>query len=209
MSFIVSMDTALIDSIFSQEHRMTYETTLPEEREADLPYPVERVYEKIGKLPPIEADMLVLYFFQNKDQSDIGHIFSLTQGDVSYRLKRARQRLKYLLESPDLELDQMRADLEPHMPNEKPGERDDYLEIMLGMWETTSQSVVARRMSTTQGRVRYRFMRGLKILSEKAVEHPHLDVYVGVFTRISKSYNILNELNSSSKENPVFDPLVA
>jgi DNA-directed RNA polymerase specialized sigma24 family protein len=193
-NFIVSMENSLIDNIFSQEDRLVYHTTMEEDNVSQ--YPVDRVLEKINRLPAREADMLMLYFFQKKDQADIGVIFKLTQGAISYRLKRAIQRLKFLLAMPDLDKAQMIEDLSPFMPEAI------YLEVMVGMWETTSQSAVARRLSTSQGRVRYRFMKGLKNLRENLADNPHMQVYVDIFERISDSYNILNELNGERDYTP-------
>ena len=192
MSFIVPMENSEIDRRFSTEHRMTYEPHKDPDEEFVLN--VEKVSEKLKLIPPKEADMISLYYMYKKDQADIGKIFGLTQGDVSYRLARAVERLQYLLELPEVDKAQMIEDLRPYMPD------TTYLEIMIGMWKTTSQSVVARQLNTTQGRVRYRFVRGIEILKNNLQLNKDLDVYVRLFDMVASNYNILHELSGSAEE---------
>jgi DNA-directed RNA polymerase specialized sigma24 family protein len=186
-----------------------------------------KVREVMGKLPEREADMLDLYFFKKKYQADVGKIFGVSQGDVSYRIKRAIKRIKFLLAYPEIDTDLMIKDLALIMPKEdlkKPSKKKKktplkssknktpipvndelgkcmkkcksslYLQIMLGMYKTSSQSVVAERLGIYQGRVRYRFIKGLDILRKEAETNPDYEKYVTAFEMVAKNPNILREL---------------
>ncbi len=65
----------------------------------------ERIHEKarlaelVEMLPLVEQDLLRLHA-EGKRQEDCAKIFGLTQAAVSYRLIRARLRLRFLRNSP-------------------------------------------------------------------------------------------------------------
>ncbi len=62
----------------------------------------ESVRHLLDRLPPYEADLIDLYYLLGKDQADIAEMFACTQYAISYRLKRARQRLRFLVSRPDV-----------------------------------------------------------------------------------------------------------
>jgi predicted DNA-binding protein YlxM (UPF0122 family) len=56
----------------------------------------ERMKELISLLPDREEDIMMMYYFRDKNQEDIGKIFEVTQPAIHYRIKRARKRLDFL-----------------------------------------------------------------------------------------------------------------
>ena len=60
-----------------------------------------RVIRLLDKLPPIEADWVQLFFFDRWSQDTIAALFNVSQPTVCYRLRRAEQRLRFLLSIPD------------------------------------------------------------------------------------------------------------
>lgn len=67
--------------------------------------------------------------------------------------------------------------------------------ILIGMWQTTCQSVVATMLNLTQGRVRHRFFRAKERLQEAAAKDARFEPYSAIFTAISnKNFNVLREV---------------
>ena len=67
--------------------------------------------------------------------------------------------------------------------------------ILIGMWETTCQSEVANRLGLTQGRVRHRFFKAVKVLETAAQRDAKFSPYLKIFSAISaKKFNILREV---------------
>lgn len=141
----------------------------------------------LDRLPPKEADMVVLYFIQHKRQDDIGYICGMTQAAVSYRLSRACKRLRFLIEAPSLTEDEIVALLAPHF-----GEIDQ--SVLLGYWRTTSQTETGEATNLTQGRVRYRLYKGIAKLERLASRDPTYKAISKLFTMLGANHNILNEV---------------
>jgi predicted transcriptional regulator len=153
--YIQSIDPSDIASRFSTEdtldpiHGMSEDWFLPR---------IDKVCSVLDKLPDREKDLINLYFFKNKKQTDIAEIFGLTQAAVSYRLKRALERIRFLVEMPNLSGNDIYLILEKCFPNEMD------VSIFAEMFFSTCQSDVAERLGVTQGRVRHRYIKNLRHL---------------------------------------------
>ena len=145
---------------------------------------IERVRKILDRLPVIEADFIDLYFFRHLRQTDIAAIFGVSQPTVCYRLQRAIQRIKYLLEVPKVDEDTLRCDLRRFFTDPTD------IEILVLMYETTCQSETAKRLGVTQGFVRHRFVRSTKRMNT----HPSMRFYGEVFTVVSDNLNLLREV---------------
>ncbi len=173
----------LIDSIFSGE-----------DTESNLAPLLDRIPER-------EADLIYLYYIQKKRQADIAEIFNVTQAAISYRLDRGLQRIKFLLSIPQVTEDELRRDL-PLIQD--PWGRSMFkpidVDILVGMWVSTCQSEVASKLGLTQGRVRHRFFKAVKVLDVVVREgrirgDVRFERYHKVFSAISnKKFNILREV---------------
>lgn len=145
----------------------------------------ERIAPLLDRIPSREADLIYLYFVEKKRQADIAVIFGVTQAAVSYRLDRGLKRIKFLLSIPPVQEEDIRRDLPEIF---KPIDVD----ILVGMWKTTCQSEVASQLKLTQGRVRHRFFKAVRVLKEAADRSPKFVPYYKVFSSISsKNFNIL------------------
>lgn len=148
-----------------------------------------RIAPLLDRIPEREADLISLYFIQKKRQADIAAIFGVTQAAISYRLDRGIQRIKFLLSIPQITEEDLRVDLLAIFP-----QKID-LDILVGMWETTCQSEVASKLSLTQGRVRHRFFKAVKVLEKAAEKDAKYEPYHKVFSSISnKNFNVLREV---------------
>jgi len=151
-----------------------------------------QVSELVQYLDPIERDYIHMYFELNKDQNDIAQIFGITQGAVSYRCKTAVERLKFLTVLPRLCKEKLIRDLDRIMLDPL------HVEILILMYETSSQSGVARRLGFSQGQIRYRLLRSLEILEAFSKNDPLYRVYFSAFELIRKNPNIVRNMDISS-----------
>jgi Sigma-70, region 4 len=147
-----------------------------------------RIAPLLDRIPKREADLIYLYFIQKKRQADIAVIFNVTQAAISYRLDRGLKRIKFLLSIPQVTEEDIRRDL-PEIFKEID------VNILVGMWSTTCQSQVAENLGLTQGRVRHRFFKAVRVLKESADRDAKFAPYFKVFSAISgKKFNILREV---------------
>jgi DNA-directed RNA polymerase specialized sigma24 family protein len=147
-----------------------------------------RIAPLLDRIPKREADLIYLYFIQKKRQADIAIIFNVTQAAISYRLDRGLKRIKFLLSIPQVTEEDMRRDLPAIF-------KDIDVNILVGMWATTCQSQVAENLGLTQGRVRHRFFKAVRILKDAADRDERFQPYHKVFAAISgKKFNILREV---------------
>lgn len=174
-----------------------------------------RIAPLLDRIPAREADLIFLYFIKKKRQADIAAIFNVTQAAISYRLDRGIQRLKFLLQIPQVTEEELRADLLTVFPAKAScarcptltEEEDDCpicrgsgvihidVEILVGMWVTTCQSEVATKLGLTQGRVRHRFFKAVKTLEKVTEGNEKYLPYQKIFSTVaSKNFNILKEV---------------
>ena len=158
-----------------------------EEMSEDTKMKVERIKSFLDMIPRREADFVELYYFQHMKQTDIANLFCVTQPTVCYRLQRASARIKFLVELPNLTIEQIQKDLEDVLVDPLD------VQIMIQMYQTTCQSEVAKNLSVSQGLVRHRFIRSIKRLGNDGY-----DELVGVYKKISDNLNILREVQRPS-----------
>lgn len=138
--------------------------TIHEDVSEDSAALLEQVRGYLDRLPPFEADVVDLYFFNHKSQQDIADFFSVSQPTVCYRLRKAIERIQFLLQIPvGVREATLKRDLRKVIPEPV------NLNILATLWSTTCQSEAAKRLGVTQGLVRYRFLRSIARI-EKWVE---------------------------------------
>jgi predicted transcriptional regulator len=130
----------------------------------------EDIEPLLHKLPPREIDLVTLYRKYGKNQKDIAKMFSVTQGAISSRLRRAAERLQFLRDLPKI------TDLEIETQLSKVFDDPIEIEIIKCMKDTTCQSrtatlinekfkLVDEKKRMTQVKVRHRFEKCLAQLS--------------------------------------------
>jgi hypothetical protein len=122
-------------------------------------------------------------------QADLAQVFEVTQAAISYRLKRAIQRLKYLVEIPE----GVEDDLEQLLPEVVTDPKT--LQVVREMWVMTSQSHVAAKLGITQGQTRFKFMGALKRLEKAAETDPRFTRLAQAIRKLSENFNILAEIH--------------
>jgi len=154
------MDSQLMERLFSNEHSMSNYPSFSE-------YVPEEVYERVysildhmGRLHPMEADILELHLLKRVPQSALGKIFGYTQPNIHYRVNRALERVKVLIKIPVLDPEEMESTLSRYFSDPKD------VRVMVLLYLYSSQSHAAREIGESQGKVRYRFLRCLNALSQ-------------------------------------------
>lgn len=178
------IDPTELEARFAEEDSIAYLGSILTEPSEESVAMIEKVRSIMDGLPPREADFVDLYFFKQLKQTDIAHIFGVSQPTVCYRLQRATARIRFLLDLPDVTVDDIRHELGGFLSNSLD------VEIMVLMFETTCQSEVASRLGVSQGLVRHRFIRSIKAMKKNS----NLQVYADLFDTISKNLNILREI---------------
>jgi DNA-directed RNA polymerase specialized sigma24 family protein len=183
------LDPTELESRFSVEDGLAFlDVTGSEEISDESLEKLERVKKILDHLPPREADFVELYFFRHLKQTDIAAIFRVSQPTVCYRLQRAADRIRFLLDLPEFDDGELIEALEGFLSDPLD------VEIMILMYETTCQSEVAKRLGVSQGLVRHRFIRSI----ERMDEVDGMDKYADMFRMISENLNILREVQRPS-----------
>ncbi len=183
------VDPSEMESRYANEDGLAYLGSIFEGASDESQRKIERVRELLDLLPPREADFIDLYFFKRMRQTDIARVFGVSQPTVCYRLVRAAKRLRFLLDAPDISVD----DLERDLPTILQDPLD--VRIMILMWETTCQSEVALRLGVSQGLVRHRFLRAIEILQKS--QYPE---YATAFEFVADHLIILREVKRISED---------
>lgn len=154
---------------------------------------LEKVRYILDSLPSREADFVEMYFFRHMKQTDIAEIFQVSQPTVCYRLQRAADRIRFLLDLPEFTAQEVHEGMIRFLSDPLD------IQIMELMWETTCQSEVAKRLGVSQGLVRHRFIRSI----DRMEQIPGMEKYAKVFRLISDNLNILREVQRLSWGNKV------
>jgi predicted transcriptional regulator len=188
------MDPSDLESIFSNDDMLKFnDVSIVEALREDRVLDFSKVKDALSFLHPREADYLELYFFRRMKQAAIADLFGISQPTVCYRLKRAAFRLKYVLTLPNYDKDLIEEDLKSVIKDPT----DVF--IMIKMVETTCQSSVARSLEASQGYVRHRFFRTLKLLQNT----DGMDNYVDLFKHVSEHLNIMKQIQRSAWNDPM------
>lgn len=214
MSFVKNIDPVEFARRFSGDDRLPIDC-----EKIQLKGSIAQIKELLSKIPPREIDLIYMYFILDKGQKQMARILGITQGAVSLRLRKALKRLRFLSNLPKVDIEEMEKDLISFLNNGEQKtwclkcrkEFDEFatqcpnclngslipnieVTIMLRMFETSCQSVVAREVGLSQCGVRHRFLRNLKKIEGKAKADDKFKKYHISLKMISENLNILREV---------------
>lgn len=150
-----STDPTQISEVFSDDGR-GMETVQRSRQQREL----FRV--ALDKIPRRELDMICAHHVWRRGQEEIANVYEVTQGDVSYRIKRARERMTLWLKISAIMAE---WDLREYLY--ELGCDVQQIEVVLGIYKTTSQSVCAEALGMTQGNVRHEFLKVRELVQAK------------------------------------------
>jgi len=177
------MDPSLMDKMFTTENGLGSLPTGTDELSEESKERLVMVLDLMERISPIEADMIELHLLKGVSQAMLGKIFGYTQPNVHYRVERGKKRLKALLEVPVIDPDEIRKRLSGFISDEKD------IEVMVLIYQYSSQSKVALLIGESQGKVRYRFLRCLKSLSMSEINK---DLYF-LYKIVEKNLTLLRK----------------
>lgn len=70
---------------------------LADEDDSEMQYRLEDLKRALDKLPPLDRNMLMMFYQEDKDVKEIAHISNLSESNVKVRLFRLRKKLKELM----------------------------------------------------------------------------------------------------------------
>lgn len=187
------IEPVALESRFSIEDGMSFMESIFTEPSEHAKGMIDQIMQIMESLPDREADFVDLYYFRKLKQTDIAEIFSVSQPTVCYRLQRATARIQFLLQRPVVDKTELVRVVSRLLPDPMD------VQIMILLYETTCQSEVAKRLGTSQGKVRHRFLRALS----KMRQQPDLALYVRLFEFIAANLNILREVQRPTWDNKV------
>ncbi len=183
------MDPQDMEARFSKEEP-SYEFSLDDDPSDASDEKLDRVRGILDRIPPREADFVELYYFHQKRQTDIAHMFGVSQPTVCYRLQRAAERIRFLLKLPNFNEEEARVVLESTLTDPVD------VQIMILMYRTNCQSSVAKEMGVSQGYVRHRFLRSVGRLKTNG----HTDL-ADLYELVGANLSILRETNKQYDDN--------
>jgi predicted transcriptional regulator len=189
----IVLDPSDMERMFSNEDGISFYPSAHEELSDESKVEMAHVKGILDRIPAREADFIELYFFNRVRQTTIAELFNISQPTVCYRLQRAAERLKYLIDMPVHDPWLMEQDLRGVLTDEKD------IHIMMGVARTTCQSEVAQELGVTQGFVRHRYLRTIDRLKQMR----DMERYVAVFEHVAANLQILKETHRSKWSDPV------
>jgi predicted transcriptional regulator len=186
------IDNVKFESIYSEKDAIKYD----ELRIGNMSF--EDIEPFLHKLPPREIDLVTLYRKYGKNQKDIAKMFSVTQGAVSSRLRRAADRLQFLRDLPkitDVEIESLSKIFDDPIE----------IEIIKCMKETTCQSrtavlinerfnLTSEKERMTQVKVRHRFEKCLARLRSLKETDPKYNRFYLLMLFIKNNLYALHEV---------------
>lgn len=184
------MDAHLIESMFSEEHSLGNLTPTIKELDDLDREKLHLIFEYMARICPREADIVELHVLRGVSQGTLAKIFGFTQPNIHYRVRRGLERIKTLLQIPLYDEDFLIKVLDGVFKEPKDAE------VMTKLYLWSSQSRVARMVNESQGKIRYRFIRCLKILSAK----PELEELHQAFKLIGENLSLLRGVKKEEEE---------
>ena len=192
------------------ERRFSTKDTLQILRESDPEEVAERfkaLQPYLVRIPKREQDLLYMHYVMKKTQVELGCIFNRTQAAISYRIKKAVTRLQFLMDIPEVDVEDIRRDLAPIF------EEHD-MDVMVGMFVHTCQTQVAADLrkklgpeydkTINQSYVRHKFRKNIKTLKIQSEYDVVYIKYHDLFSKICGNTNILREVKLSRWDNGTY-----
>jgi predicted transcriptional regulator len=153
----------------------------------------------LDRLPAIEADVLELTLVHHKKQQEIATMFGVTQAAISHRLKKAKQRITFLLTVPQLDEQEIRELL-----GDVTELTETDLKVIISMTITTCQQETSRVLDLAQNSVRYRFFKASRILTKKALTNKKYRPIAALLSAIIKQPGVMHDQRMPQWHDPAY-----
>lgn len=122
------------------------------------------VEKYLTMLPDLEAEIVYLLYLKKKTQKDVALILKTSQPTVSYRYRRAVDKLSYLMVLDSVDLDSVVMTI--------PQIKDKEREILRDLFYTANQELVGNRHGVRQSSVKWIFMKSKRYVEQLEVKEP-------------------------------------
>jgi hypothetical protein len=146
-----SEDSIAEGSSLSEEEQQRAEERTRKRREK-----LEQFWDRI---PSKERAMLTMKYLMGMSQTAIGNFYDISQGAVSYRLLRAKERIRIYSQQVMVDEDELVRDFGSIFKSEV------IPKILEKMWLTSNQSETARSLEISQFQVRAKWLLGFNSIS--------------------------------------------
>lgn len=144
-------------------------------------------HEEIGdltsylkKLPPQEAEIFWLLNEKNKNQKDVATILGLSQPTVSYRYKRALEKLSYLMVLCSMNV--------PAIVRSLPFLKEYEQLILVDLCFSVNQDLVRKRHNVRQSTVKWIFLKSKRRVTEAERKDPETWMQSFVLLKLLERY---------------------
>lgn len=184
------MDSHLIESMFSEDYALgNFAMTIMELDEIDRDR-LNMIFDYMARISPREADIVELHVLKGVSQGTLAKIFGFTQPNIHYRVRRGLERIKILLKIPLYEEEYLQETMRDLFKDPRDAE------VMTKLYLWSSQSKVARMVNESQGKIRYRFIRCLKVLSTT----PNMQELHNAYKMIGENLSLLRGVKKEEED---------
>lgn len=115
-------------------------------------------------LPEMEQEVFYMVHDRQKNQKDVAKLLSISQPTVSYRYRRALEKLNYLITLEAVNIRKIVGQLTFLKEHEKA--------ILIDLFYCTNQELVGRKHEVRQSTVKWIFVKTKKRLAERELKDP-------------------------------------
>jgi DNA-directed RNA polymerase specialized sigma24 family protein len=133
-----------------------------------------RFTRELDHIPALEADLIEATIWGCRQQ-DLATVFEMTQANVSYRLHRGLDRLRFATSLPEITPEELRQVLDDYLS-------DLQIEMLVRFGRTKNMTEVARTLELPQSKARTLMLDALDVLGRE----PALERYAGYFAAIMR-----------------------
>lgn len=98
----------------------------------------------LDMIPALEADILTLLYKLEKNERDVGWIFGFTQAACSYRVKRAKERIRFIRDLPKISDEELRMVLREALKLGQDQDPEVGVEILMTYLKSCSQTLACK-----------------------------------------------------------------
>lgn len=129
------------------------------------PFMIDVDIEKyLPLLPELEAEIVFLLYIRKKSQKDVAKLLDTSQPTVSYRYRRAIDKLSYLMVVSSIDLDPLIESLPQISTKEKA--------ILKDLFFTANQELVGSRFGVRQSSVKWILVKVKRYVAQKELGDP-------------------------------------
>lgn len=122
------------------------------------------VEKYLPMLPEMEAEIIYMLFVKRKNQKDVAKMLGTSQPTISYRFRRAIDKMSYLMALQSIDLKSLIEDI--------PQIKDKEKEILEELFYLANQELVGERHGVRQSSVKWIFTKSKRYVEQLELKDP-------------------------------------